>query len=86
MATSMEEDTFLHYLASGGYHRPFDFSVGVAKSTAILHTQEVANLFMTCMISVPNTFLFLSQRNSLNFPSHRILQTDSLKPENPSFN
>ena len=35
--------TFLHYLASGGFHRQIGFSVGLAKSTAILHECQVAD-------------------------------------------
>ena len=35
-------ETFLPYLAGGGYHRQAAYSQGIAKSTAIRHNNEVA--------------------------------------------
>ncbi|XP_064633591.1 uncharacterized protein LOC135491547 [Lineus longissimus] len=39
-------ETFLLYLASGGYHRQIGYTQGIAKSTAILHSREVSDFFM----------------------------------------
>jgi hypothetical protein len=39
--------TFLLYLASGGYHRQVGYTQGISKSsTAILHSKEAADFFM----------------------------------------
>lgn len=39
-------ETFLLYLASGGYHRQVGYTQGIAKSTAILHNRQVADFLM----------------------------------------
>ena len=49
-------NTFLAYLASGGYYRQIGHMRGIAKSTAFLHTRDVADFFMHCAsnhISLP---------------------------------
>ena len=39
-------NTFLRYLASGGFHRQVGLAVGIAKPTAILHSNNVADFFL----------------------------------------
>ncbi|XP_064620630.1 uncharacterized protein LOC135483585 [Lineus longissimus] len=43
--SSRRMKTFLHYLASGGFHRQVGYAVGYAKPTAILHVTEVSDFF-----------------------------------------
>ena len=38
--------TFLLYLASGGYHRQNAYTMGISKSAAIMQSREVADFFM----------------------------------------
>lgn len=45
-ASQKRMQTFLLYLASGGYHRQVGLTQGIAKSTAILHSKEVADFFL----------------------------------------
>ncbi|ESO91476.1 hypothetical protein LOTGIDRAFT_153920 [Lottia gigantea] len=40
-------ETFLVYLASGGYYRNVGFSTGVAKTSTLLYVHEVADFFLS---------------------------------------
>ncbi|XP_064646200.1 uncharacterized protein LOC135499385 [Lineus longissimus] len=60
--------TFLLYLASGGYHRQVGYTQGIAKSTAILHNQDVADFFF----QVSPRYISLPGREELDILSSRL--------------
>ena len=69
--SSQRMDTFLRYVASGGFHRQVAYTQGIAKSTAILHNQQVADFFLDIAlrhISLPQ----LDELEALSIPMHDI--------------